>query len=52
MLALEVGDHRTALDVPPIGSRKDLQRELRNVAAVLAAHLEDSDVPDVALRVG
>lgn len=48
VLSVEVGQHRTVLDVPPIGSRKDLQRELRRVAGLLKQHLPADAVPDPA----
>jgi len=45
VLAVEVSDFRTVLDVPPIGSRKELQRQLRQVAQILAEHLDPGDIP-------
>ena len=48
VVSVEVGSHRTVLDVPPVGSRKQLQRELRRVAALLAEHLDPAQVPNVA----
>jgi carboxyl-terminal processing protease len=48
VLSVEVGAYRTVLQVPPVGSRKELQRELRRVAALLGEHLGPDDVPDVA----
>ncbi len=47
VLAVEIGDFRTVLDVPPVGNRKALQREMRTVVRLLQEHLEDGDVPDV-----
>jgi carboxyl-terminal processing protease len=47
LLHLEVGDHRTVVEVEPIHSRKQLQKGLREVAGVLKNHLEPDDIPDV-----
>jgi len=45
VLTVEIAAFRTVLDVPPIGSRKELQRELRQVAALLAEHLDGRHIP-------
>jgi len=46
LLSVEIGEFRTVLEVGPIRRRQDLQGELREVAALLAEHLEPSDIPD------
>ncbi len=43
-LALEVGEHRTVLEVAPITTRRQLQDELKRVAALLKTHLDEDDV--------
>lgn len=47
LLHVEVGNHRTAWEVPPIQSRKEMMGQLRQVAALLKAHLKPTDIPGV-----
>ncbi len=47
VLTVDIGDFSTAYDVPPVGSRKALQREMRTVARLLQEHLQDGDIGDV-----
>ncbi|MEZ4316521.1 MAG: S41 family peptidase [Myxococcota bacterium] len=44
-ISVEVGDFRTVLEVPPIGSSRQLQLEMRRVAAILSEHLDPARVP-------
>lgn len=45
LLHLEAGSYRTSLQVSKVESRKDLQRELQRVAAILAQNLSPADIP-------
>ncbi|MCB9678868.1 MAG: PDZ domain-containing protein [Alphaproteobacteria bacterium] len=44
-LSAEIGDFRTVLEVPPVGSSRQLQLELRRVAGLLVDHLDPEKVP-------
>lgn len=44
-LSVEIGSFRTLLEVPPVGSSRQLQYELRRVAALLTEHLDPSVIP-------
>ena len=45
IVALEIGEYRTVLEVAPIDSRSQLQDELRRIAGLLKEHLDPDDIP-------
>ncbi|TVQ92742.1 MAG: PDZ domain-containing protein [Deltaproteobacteria bacterium] len=45
LLHARVGYHHTVLEIPPIGSRQELQAALAQVATLIAAHVDPSDIP-------
>jgi carboxyl-terminal processing protease len=45
IVAVEVGEYRTVLEVPTIRSRPELQDQLGRVAALLGEHLDPADIP-------
>jgi carboxyl-terminal processing protease len=45
IVAVEVGEYRTVLEVEPITSRRQLAIELKTIAAILATHLDEADIP-------
>ncbi len=47
LLHVEIGEHRTVLEVEPVSTRRQLQTRLHEVATLLQEHLSPADVPDV-----
>lgn len=45
IVSVEIGDFRTVLEVDPIQDRRELARELREVASLLQQQLERDDIP-------
>lgn len=45
MVAVEVGEYHTVLELPPIGSRKALQEQLQIVARMVRDNLDVADIP-------
>jgi carboxyl-terminal processing protease len=45
VLQMEVGQYRTVVEVARVGSRRDLQAALQDVAVRLARNLDPSDIP-------
>jgi carboxyl-terminal processing protease len=44
---LQIGGFQTVLEVRPIQTRRDLQRELEQIAVLIREHLDESDIPNV-----
>ncbi len=50
IVAVEVGEHRTVLEVPPIEGRRPLYDALHDIAVILDAELDDDDIPMDGVR--
>lgn len=50
--SFEIGEFHTVLEVPTVGTSRDLQQEVRKVAALLQAHLDPRDVRSDAVNQG
>ncbi len=46
VVAVEVGEYRTVLEVEQVSSRRQLALELKAVATILAEHLDEADIPN------
>lgn len=45
LVHVEIGDHRTALSVPAVRGRRELQHRLEEVATLVGVHLDPADIP-------
>jgi carboxyl-terminal processing protease len=45
IVAAEIGDFRTVLEVPTVDSRPELQEQLGRIAALIEQHLDPADIP-------